>query len=407
MRFEAFFAARLSSGGNNTVSGRAERIGTAALALALVVMLISLATGLGLQREIAAKITGFGGDMSIVDYPKSDENAEPVEWSPELISALENNPSIEGFQASARKQGLLKTERDFEGVLLKGIDSRYDTRFIERYMIAGKIPAFADSTYNDSVLLSKALSKRLLLGIDSGFAVFFIRQPPDPPLIRNFWVSGLYSTGMEEIDSKFLIADLKHLKRLNKWSDSQVGEIELILKEGADAELTADELLAQLPSETDVWTARDRHLPVFQWLDLFDLNIYIIVLIMTLVGLINTLTALLIFMLERKRSIGLLLALGANRSQIAGAFRRHALRMVGRGMALGNALGLGLCAVQAHFGWMKLDPEVYYVDAVPIFFAPWHILGLNALIFAVAYLSLTLPLRSFARIPPVEALKAY
>ncbi len=343
----------------------------------------------------------------MVDYPKSDENAEPVSWSDELVEALKAHPSIERFQPSARKQGLLKTNRDFEGVLLKGIDSLYDTQFIERYLVDGKIPTFTDSTYNDSILLSKALSKRLILGIDSGFSVFFIRQPPDPPLIRNFWVSGIYSTGMEEIDSKFIIADLKHLRRLNKWSDDQSGEIEIALREGSDVAQVADELLGLLPSETDVWTARDRHLPVFQWLDLFDLNIYIIVLIMTLVGLINTLTALLIFMLERKRSIGLLLALGANRSQIAGAFRRHALRMVGRGMAIGNAVALGLCALQWQFRWAKLDPEIYYVDAVPIVFAPWHILGLNVLIFVVAYLSLTLPLRSFVRIPPVEALKAF
>ncbi|MBI1316693.1 FtsX-like permease family protein [bacterium] len=407
MRFEAFFAARLSSGDNNTVSGRADRIGTAALALALVVMLVSLATGVGLQREIAAKLTGFGGELSIVDYPKNDENTEPLRLDSALENALRAHPGIESYQPSARKQGLLKTQDDFEGVLLKGIDERYNTGFIERYMEAGSIPHYADSTYNDSVVISRTLADKMRLGLDSGFAVFFIRQAPDPPLVRNFWVSGIYATGMEEIDARFLIAHLKHLNRLNKWDFNQVGEVELRLNPGFDAAVVADELLAEIPAEADVWTARDRYLAVFQWLDLFDLNIYLIVLIMTLVGLINTLTALLIFMLERKRTIGLLLALGARRTQIAAAFRRHALKMVGRGMAIGNVVGLGLCALQRHFGWLRLDPEVYYVDAVPIAFAPLAILGLNALIFLVAYLSLTLPLRSFARIPPVEALKAF
>jgi len=407
MRFEAFFAARLSSGDNNTVSGRADRIGTAALALALVVMLISLATGLGLQREIAAKLTGFGGELSIVDYPKNDENTEPLQLDSALETALSAHPGIESYQPSARKQGLLKTQDDFEGVLLKGIDERYDKGFLERYLEVGTLPRYTDSTYNDSVVISRTLADKMRLGVDSGFAVFFIRQAPDPPLVRNFWVSGIYATGMEEIDARFLIAHLKHLNRLNKWDSNQVGEVEIRLKPGFDAAVVADELLTEIPAEADVWTARDRYLAVFQWLDLFDLNIYLIVLIMTLVGLINTLTALLIFMLERKRTIGLLLALGARRGQIAAAFRRHALKMVGRGMITGNLIGLGFCGLQQHFGWLRLDPDVYYVDAVPIAFEPWAILGLNGLIFFVAYLSLTLPLRSFARIPPVEALKAF
>jgi lipoprotein-releasing system permease protein len=372
----------------------------------MLVMIISIATGIGLQKRIGEKITEFTGDLQVVPYMESENGGGFLANADSIVDILQDNALVTHSQKVSEKGGLLKTAEDFEGVTVKAVGGNYNWAIIKQYLVEGSTPVYRDSVYNDSILISVSLKDRLELETGQEVVVFFLRQPPKPPLMRRFIVSGSFATGMEEFDGSYVIAHDKHILKINKWETGSAGKVEVSLGHDLNEEEYV-RLRNQLPLNADLLTAREAYLDIFQWIDLFDVNIYLILIVMIAVGLVNSVIALLTIILEKRRTIGLLKSLGATESQLRKLFRLRSLHIIGRGMLWGNILGIGLCLLQSYAGIISLDPEIYYVDKVPIHLEVWHIIALNAGVILFSYLAMNIPVSVISRMRPVDSLKSF
>ncbi len=378
---------------------------TLAIALGMVLMIVSIATGIGLKKAISDKIIGFSGHISISRYDMNNsfENA-PIVLDSALLATVLTNSAVKKVQPVATKAGILKGAEDFEGVVLKGVDVTYDAQFFTKSLIAGKWPKIGGER-NDSIIISDVLAKRLQFSVNDAAVMYFIQEAPRPPRIRKFYVCGIYSTGLEEYDKTYIIGDLKHVQRLNSWPTGEVGSYELLLKDGEDLEAVTADIRSELPYDLDAQSVKSKNEQLYQWLDLFDLNIYLILWIMVAVAIINMVSALLILILDRTNMIGLLKALGATNWAVIKIFLYQSMVIIVKGLFWGNLIGIGFCILQQQFGIIKLDPETYYVTEAPIAFEPLSILLLNSGVLIICLVSLLLPALLVSKISPVRALR--
>ncbi len=377
-----------------------------AIALGIIIMIIALATGNGLRNEIRSKITGFGGHIQILNYqPNPTYEQDPITIGDSLLLTIQNLEGVTHIQKIARKAGIIKQQELFEGAILKGVDSTFNWQFFESYLQEGNSLNLSGKTYNDSVIISQNLANKLSLQLHDKFSMYFVRELPKPPLLRYFHVAGIYKTDFEEIDNNYLLGDLKHVLRLNRWEKDQAGNLEIYL---SDEDLMLEKTLAIraiLPFEYDALTARQLNEQLFQWLDLFDLNILIVLIIMIVVATINMSIALLILILERTQMIGILKALGSYDLSIRKIFLLSAANLIAKGLLWGNIIGIGLCLLQQYFGLIKLDPSTYYVSEVSIDLNLFHLILLNAGTVLICLASLVLPSFVITRISPVKAIR--
>ena len=369
-------------------------------------MIIAVATGNGLRKEIRNKITGFGGHIQIVNYqPNPTYEQTPVVLGDSLVELITNRAEVTRIQAFSRKAGIMKAGDDFEGLVLKGVGPDYNWENMREYLVDGRSILLSDSSYNDSVVISRNIANRLNISLYDKVSMYFVRDPSRPPLLRNFYISGIYRTDLEEIDNSIILGDIRHVQRLNRWDEDQVGGYEVFLKEEGDGFQEANSIRVLLPFDAEALTARQLNEQLFQWLDLFDVNIILIIIIMIVVATINMSIALLILILERTQMIGILKALGTRNMSIQRIFLLNAGYLIGRGLLWGNAIGIGLCLLQQHFRFIKLDPATYYVSAVSIDLNPMYILGLNIVTMLICLLCLIVPSFLITRISPVKAIR--
>jgi lipoprotein-releasing system permease protein len=369
-------------------------------------MTVALATGLGLRNEISNKVIGFGGDIQILNYqPNPIFEQQPVSLSDSLLKELESIDQVDYVQAFSKKAGILKHKNVFEGIVLKGIDANFNWQHFDQYIIRGKRLHITDTAYCDSILISEKLSNTLQADLGEKLSVYFVRPAPKPPLLRYFYVSGVFKTDFEDIDNSFIMGDLKHLMRINKWDSTQVGGYEVFLKPGSDMELMASQIRYNLPLDADAISARMLNEQLFQWLELFDLNIAIILIIIIAVAALNMSIALLILILERTQMIGLLKALGSTSSEIRRIFMVNASYLIFRGVLYGNIIGIGLCLIQKYFKPIKLDASTYYVSYVAIDLNIPYLLLLNLGTIVICLLCLTIPSYLVSRISPIKAIR--
>ncbi len=369
-------------------------------------MIIAVATGNGLRKEIRNKITGFGGHIQIINYqPNPTYDQTPVVLSDSILNAISSRDQVINTQAFARKAGIIKTEEDFEGLVLKGVSSQYNWEGMKDYLLEGNFPSYKDSSYNDSILISKSIASRLKLNLHDRISMYFVREAPRPPLLRKFYICGIFQTDLEEIDNSIIIGDLRHVQRLNKWNANQVGGFEVFIADGEQSLSEASSIRLLLPVDADALTARQMNEQLFQWLDLFDVNIIMIILVMIVVGTINMSIALLILILERTQMIGILKALGTTNSGIQRIFLINAGYLIAKGLLWGNAIGLGLCLLQQEFKFLKLDPATYSVSAVSVDLNPMHIIILNLITMIICLACLIIPSFLITRISPVKAIR--
>lgn len=371
----------------------------------MIIMIIAMATGNGLRKEIRNKVIGFSGDIQILNYqPNPTFEQVPASISDSLRAMIESRPEVDQLQAVGQKAGILKTDELFEGAILKGVNSNYDWNNMNQYLEKGKLLHINDTAYNDSILISEALVNKLNVQLHERVSMYFVRESPKPPLLRRFYISGIYRTDFEEIDNNYIIGDLKHIQRLNGWDSSQVGGYEVFLKD-EDLLDQASSIRYLLPYELDAITARQMNEQLFQWLDLFDLNILIIIIIMIAVATINMSIALLILILERTQMVGVLKALGSNNLSIRRIFLINAGYLILRGLFWGNVIGVGLCLLQQQFGLIKLDPATYYVSEVSIDLNVFFLLLLNGVTLMICLICMVLPSFLITRISPVKAIR--
>lgn len=408
MNFEFFIAKRITRAKDykNSISAPIIKIAISAIALGVVMMLIAVATGTGLQRKIREKVSAFNGHIQIFNYDtnRSDVSVKPVSIHQDFYPKFEIVQGVKHIQAVAAKGGIIRTEKTFEGIIAKGVGKDYDWHYMKEFLIKGHLPNM-NGERTDEILMSSYMANRLELKVGDDCSALFLRDDSDIPNQRRFKISGLYESGFQEFDASYVFVDIRHIQQINRWEDDQVGGFEVFLEDFDELQQKGDEIYGKTLSTLDSQTIADKYYFIFEWLRLFDFNIYMIIGIMILVGGINMITALLVLILERTQMIGILKALGSNNWSIRKIFLYNATYLISIGLLLGNLIGLSLLWLQDHFGLIKLDPATYYVTQAPVNIDLWHILALNAGTLLLCFLMLLLPSYIITRISPVKAIK--
>lgn len=409
MKLEYFIAKRIvrTKKQKSSVSAPIIKIAITAIALGMIMMLISVATGLGLKYKIRDKISAFSGNIIITHYDSNvtDVTLKPLELNQKFYPTFKEVEGIEKVQVYASKAGIIRTDTAFEGIVYKGVDSLYDLKQIEEYLIEGRLPKFGKQMGNE-ILLSEYLANRLQFSLGDKVTTYFMKEWGNQlPNIRQFEIVGIYNSGLQQFDENVVLGDLKHVQRLNRWTENQVGGFELFVNDFDKIEEIGEQVYLELPSTIDSKTIIDKYAAIFNWIDMFDFNITIIIVIMISVASINMIVALLVLILERTQMIGILKALGASNWKIRKIFLYQAFYLIFKGLLYGNVIGLGMLYLQKYTGFIKLDPSAYYVREAPVLIRFSDVLLLNIGVILIAMLVLLIPSYLITKISPVKAIR--
>ncbi len=409
MNYELFIAKRIiaSKKHKSSVSSPIIKISILAIAIGVIVMLFSVATGVGLQKKIKEKISGFNGDIQISNYDTNNSKitVTPISKNQDFYPDFDGLKNIKKVQVFATKAGIIRTPSEFEGIILKGVDQDYDWSFFKEYLVAGTFPKFGEKVSNE-VLLSQKTANRLHLKVGDELHMFFVKNDPNKiPNSRKFLVSGIFNSGFEEFDETYLLGDIRHIQRINKWKPDEVGGFEVFVNNFNDLQETGFEVYSAIGSTLNAYTIAEMFPAIFEWLSLFDTNIFVIIGIMIIIAGINMITALLVLILERTQMIGILKALGNNNWSIRKIFLYNAAYLIIKGLFWGNLIGIGLLLIQKYFGIISLNPETYYVNQAPVNISMTHILLINLGTLLLCVLMLLIPSIIVSKISPVKAIK--
>ena len=409
MNYEYFIAKRIigNKSYKSSVSAPIIKIGIAAIAISIVVMLIAIATGIGLEHKIRDKAVAFNGHITISNFDSNESEAAqvPVSKNQDFYPEFKSVDGVSHIQAVANKFGIIRTNSDFEGLFLKGVGTDYDWRYFKDFLIEGRLPEYSQK-YSNEVLISKYLADRLGFVVGDRFQMYFMKSDSSkPPSIMKYAVVGIFNSGFEELDKTYIIGDINHVQRLNKWSKDQVGGFEVFITNYNDLERLGDRVYAQTPSTLNSMTVKQKYATIFEWIPIFTTNIYGIIGIMILVGAINMITALLVLILERTQMIGILKALGSSNWSIRKLFLYNASYLIASGLFWGNLIGIGLLLIQKQFQLITLDPSVYYVTVAPVYLDWSYVVLLNVMTFVLCLLMLLIPSFLISKIVPVKAIQ--
>ena len=409
MNLEYFIAKRLITAKDHksSISAPIIKIAIAAIAIGMVMMIVSVATGIGLQQKIREKVSAFNGHIIISNYDNNQSEATltPIAKNQEFYPKFNSVAGVSHIQAIATKAGIIRTEKAFEGVVFKGVGTDYQWSNIKEYLVAGRLPNLS-SQLNAEVVISQFLADRLQLKVGDAFNTFFIKENQNQlPNIRHFEITGIFNSGFQEFDATYILGDIRHIQRINKWSPNQIGAFEIFVDDFDQIQSVGEEVYQQTPSNLDSKTIIEKYSYIFDWLQLFDFNILVILGVMILVATINMVVALLVLILERTQMIGILKALGANNWSVRKMFLYNALYLILRGLLWGNGIGIGILLIQKHFGIIQLNPENYYVNQAPVYFDLGYIAVLNVLTIAVCFLVLLIPSYIITKISPIKAIR--
>ncbi len=404
-----FLAHRMRTQGTNkgSTSSQIIKIAIISIALGIVTMLIAVATGLGLKEEIKNKTVVFTGDLNITPFENNNSkiSIRPIQLSELNEKYWNDKESIKHIQRVVSKAALVKSKTDFEGVIVKGVGVDYNWENLSSYMVSGRFPNTKDSLTSE-ILLTETLSKRLNVGVGDRITAYFqSASKTGTPNTRVFKIVGLYETGFPDFDSTYLLGDIRHIQRINRWSADEVGGFEVFLKKGANVEQQNLKIYNALPPHIDVISVDQIFPGLFEWISLFDFNIAVILFLMILVAVLNMTTALLILILERAKMIGLLKSMGAKNTLIQKVFLWNAIYIIFKGLVIGNVIGLGLLFGQQKFNWITLDPITYYVSEVPILLSLPNFLILNIGIVIICLFLLWIPSFVVSKIDPSKIMR--
>lgn len=385
-------------------------IATFGIALGLAVMIVAVAIVTGFKNEISNKVIGFGSHIQLVNMDSNTSyETTPVDKNLPILEDINNVPEVERVQMFATKAGIIKTEENIQGAVLKGAGPDYDWSFLNKSLVAGEPMSISDTVRTDKVLLSENVASRLNLEVGDSFNMYFIQ---DPPRARRFTITGLYRTSLVEFDKLYVYADIKHVQRLNNWTADQVSGYEVMLHSIREAEPATEQLreitaldFTEEGSMLKVVPIQEKYSQIFDWLNLQDMNVIIIIVLMLVVAGFNMISGLLILILERTNMIGVLKGLGAVDGSIRKIFLYQSGYLAIKGLFWGNLIGLAICFLQYKFNLITLDPESYYLDTVPINLNLIHILLLNLGTLFSTLLFLLIPSMIIARISPERSIR--
>jgi lipoprotein-releasing system permease protein len=373
----------------------------------MIMMIVSIATGIGLQQKIRQKVAAFSGHIIISNFNgnESDVSTEPISIHQNFYPKFKTIEGIKHVQAVATKVGIIRTATDFEGIIYKGVGKDYDWNNIKEYLVAGTIPNL-NGQLNNEIVISEYLANRLNLKLGTTFNTFFMKQNGNGlPNIRRFKIVGIYNSGLQEFDSSYILGDLRHLQRMNRWSPDQVGCFEVFITDFTQIKQKGDEVYQETSSVLKSQTIEEKFSYIFDWLKLFDFNIVVILIIMIVVSTINMVVALLVLILERTQMIGILKSMGANNWSIRKLFLYNAFYLILRGLFWGNFIGIGFLVIQKYFGIIKLPPENYYVTVAPVDISLFYIALLNIGTVLVCLLVLLIPSYLITKIVPAKTIR--
>ena len=415
MNLPLFIARRIYSdhaGARQRVSRPAIRIATAGVAIGLAVMVLSVCVVLGFKHAIRDKVVGFGSHIQVANFYTLQSSAadQPVVMDDSMMNVLRQTRGVSHVQRFAVKQGILKTDSDFLGVAFKGVGPEFDSTFIHQNMVSGSIPRFSDTSSTNRILISKSMADKLR--VKSGDRIFAYFIGDGTVRTRRFTVSGIYQTNLAQYDKVTVFCDLYTARRLNGWTDDLATGAELTVKDFSLLDDTAGALVKRVNRTSDKYdntyttkTIRELSPQIFSWLDLLDLNVWIILAIMTAVAVVTMISGLLIIILERTTMIGILKALGARNSTVRHTFLWFAAFIVGKGLIIGDIVALVIVVVQKFTGIVKLDPATYYVDTVPVEVNWLFIAALNVATLLVAMFALIAPSYLISHIHPAKSMR--
>lgn len=414
MNLSLFLARRFfrNSEARRKASTPAIRIATAGVAIGLAVMVVSVCVVRGFQREVAGRITGFASDIEIIDpnYFNSPE-ASPLVADSATVDRVRSVGGVAHVARFAEKMGIFKTDTDFQAVSLKGVGSDYDLSFLNNHIVSGRMPEFSDTAQTNKIVVSQMMCDALGLKVgDRVFAYFF----EETVKMRRFEIAAVYRTNMKQFDRTFAVTGLRTVTRLNSWDDGQAGGLEIRVRDFARVDSVVARLRPLFDGREDAHGGKycvvsvkenPRTQSVFSWLNLLDLNVWIILILVVCVAGFAMVSGLLILILERTATIGVLKALGATNARIRHTFLYYAALIVGRGLLIGDVLALALVLAQQRFGFARLDPETYYVDVVPVELNWLILLALNLGTLLVTMAALVLPGLLVSRVQPARAIR--
>jgi lipoprotein-releasing system permease protein len=413
MNLPYFIAERLIRGRKETssFSKPINVIAITGIAMGLAVMILAVAILTGFKKEIREKVVGFGSNIQIVNLDSNISfETSPISEAQSFIPEIRELRGIRHVQVFATKAGIIQTDDEFQGVVLKGVGTDFDWEYFSSCIVDGEIfqPADSGPPLND-VIISKKISELLRLKTGDSFVTHFVQ---DPHRMRKFTISGIYETSLEEFDLMYVFCDIGHIKRLNGWSDDQISGFEIFIDDfDALDEMTQgvrDAVGYRLTGEDEkfkITNIRIKFPQIFDWLNFQDINVLIIIILMLVVAGFNMISGLLILILEKTNMIGVLKALGSDDTTIRKVFLYQAAWLIGKGLLWGNLIGCGLALFQLKTGFIALDPSSYYLKTVPVNLDPSHILLLNAGTMAVILLMLIIPSKLISRITPVKAIR--
>ncbi|MFV8441711.1 ABC transporter permease [Flavobacterium sp. LB2P44] len=409
MNLEYFIAKRLITAKEykSSISAPIIKIAISAIAIGMIMMIVSVATGIGLQQKIREKVSAFNGHIIISNYDnnQSEVTLIPISKKQDFYPKFTTVPGVSHVQAIASKAGIIRTENAFEGIIFKGVGDDYKWDNIKEYLVSGKLPDYSKNV-NQEVLISQFLANRLNLKVDDMFNTFFIKENQNQlPNIRRFKITGIFNSGFQEFDATYIIGDIRHMQRINKWAPDQIGAFEVFVDDFNTIESTGEQVYAKTASTLDSKTIIEKYSYIFEWLQLFDFNIIVILVVMILVATINMVVALLVLILERTQMIGILKALGANNWSVRKIFLYNAFYLIIRGLFWGNLIGISLLLTQQQFGIIQFNPENYYVNQAPVYLNWGYILLLNLLTVTVCFVVLLIPSYIITKISPVKAIR--
>lgn len=400
-----FIADRLFSLSKGHLSSTVMRLAVTSVSLSIIVMLIALAVVVGFKNAIREKVIGFVAPIHIQTLDQNESYEEtPFVVDERLLSCLNDIPEVTHYHAVANKAGMIKTDEAIQGVVLKGVDANYDWNYFEHCLLSGRLPQYHDSLRSTEVLLSKNIADKMQLSVDSAVRVWFVDEDMKARG-RKFDIVGVFETGLSEFDERFVFCDLGQIRKLNGWTDDEVGLLEVWIDDVDAMQSVNERLYFGIPGTLSSYTARDSNPQIFDWLDLLDTNVWLILVLMFLVAGITVISMLLILIIEKTSTIGLLKAMGASSAFIRTIFVRRSIRILGLGMLIGNAVGLGFCFLQQQTGLVRLDPATYYLSAVPVEIHLSTVLLLNIGTFVLWMLMLLIPMTMINRVQPAKSIR--
>lgn len=412
MNFPLFIAKKIYNSSDKTrrVSKPAIRIATIGVAIGLAVMIVSVSVVLGFKHTIRNKVIGFGSHITVADF-MSLQNSElyPITINDSLLKALYKIQGVKHVQRFAYTQGILKTDDDFLGVTLKGVGPEFDSTFIHNNMVAGSFPKFSDNSNQQKIILSKTIADKLKMKVGQKIFAYFVNE--QGVRTRKFTVCGIYETNLKQFDSQICMTDLYTVNKLNGWEPDQYSGAELEVKDFNLLDNTAFNVLGHVKNKVDKYgstyssaTVIEQNPQIFSWLDLMDLNVWIILALMISVAGVTMISGLLIIILERTQMIGLMKAIGARNRQIRHVFLWFATFIIGKGLIIGNVVGIGLILLQQYTGLFKLDPQTYYVSTVPVEINIPLIIALNLSTLLICVFVLIAPSYFISHINPAKSM---